>query len=489
MRRFRNSKSVSWPSDVNLCQVKLFLSEESPSLIGSSAQDQLQAKTWANSKGAESVDKLPPGFDGTNPAYAFHNKFSKIPIIKWQCPPKFVFDHVWQVVAGEESKEVDCQNQRVMRVLEAVYPRLSAIPPNPSLPTRQEDSHDSNLNTPLVPITPIEEEEGDAVADASFSSISVNTAPTCSQSQLSAPGVHGLVSSSMNKPNPSANFILPSETALGVEPDIVAAAYTALTALMADNIDPDLLISILRDPNIMKKQGSIQAASTNFHNMPNSRSGSISLPAPSEVHFNRTETDASSLVISPCQPLHYSVGRPGLLLDPHNVPKPRSEGISLPAPSEVHINRTQTIGSSLLSFPCQPLQSSVGRPGCVENIRSPPSEPALAAQPLGAPVKDLNYYKSLIQQHGSERQQNQTPLNFNIVLRQSQKATSHSTSRDLKPKSIMKPCMFFNSSKGCRYGAACAYQHDVLSQKHRVDSMPDFQSAKRMKVDKKITGK
>lgn len=68
--------------------MKLFSSEESPSLIGLSAQDHRQAKAWVNSKGAESVDKLPPGFDGTNLAYAFHNKFSKIPIIKWQCPPK-----------------------------------------------------------------------------------------------------------------------------------------------------------------------------------------------------------------------------------------------------------------------------------------------------------------------------------------------------------------------------------------------------------------
>lgn len=357
---------------------------------------------------------------------------------------------------------------------------------SPSLLTRQEDSHESNLNTPLVPLTPIEED--DAVADTPLSNISGNATPTCSQSQLSAPGVHGPESSSINKPNPPANFILPSETAVGVEPDIVAAAYTALTALMADNIDPDLLISILRDPNIMMKQGSIQAASTNFHNMPNPRSESISLPAPSEVYFNRTETGASSLVISPCQPLHSSVGRPGLLLDPHNMPKPRSEGISLPAPSEVHINRTQTVGSSLVTFPCQPLESPVGRPGCVENLRPPPTEPALAAQPLGAPVlKDLNYYKSLIQQHGSERQQNPTQLNFNNVLRHSQKLTSHPTSRDLKPKTIMKPCMFFNSSKGCRYGEACAYQH-VLSQKHRVDSMPDLQSAKRMKVDKEITG-
>lgn len=42
---------------------------------------------------------------------------------------QFAFDLVWQVVAGEESIEVEYQNQRLMRVLEAVYPRPSAIPP------------------------------------------------------------------------------------------------------------------------------------------------------------------------------------------------------------------------------------------------------------------------------------------------------------------------------------------------------------------------
>lgn len=33
------------------------------------------------------------------------------------------------MVAGEESKESEVENQREMRVLEAVYPRPSAIPP------------------------------------------------------------------------------------------------------------------------------------------------------------------------------------------------------------------------------------------------------------------------------------------------------------------------------------------------------------------------
>lgn len=42
---------------------------------------------------------------------------------------QFVLDGTWQVVAGEESKEMETQDQREMRVLEAIYPRSSSIPP------------------------------------------------------------------------------------------------------------------------------------------------------------------------------------------------------------------------------------------------------------------------------------------------------------------------------------------------------------------------
>lgn len=42
---------------------------------------------------------------------------------------QLVLNPDWLVVAGEESKEAELQIQRELRVLEAVYPRLSAIPP------------------------------------------------------------------------------------------------------------------------------------------------------------------------------------------------------------------------------------------------------------------------------------------------------------------------------------------------------------------------
>lgn len=42
---------------------------------------------------------------------------------------QILLDEEWRVVAGEESKEVELQNQRELRVLEAFYPGASAIPP------------------------------------------------------------------------------------------------------------------------------------------------------------------------------------------------------------------------------------------------------------------------------------------------------------------------------------------------------------------------
>lgn len=70
--------------------MKLFLSEESPSLIGLGAQDHLHAKSsWPSySAGAGSDDNLPPGFEGTHPANVLHDKLSQIPVIQWKCPPR-----------------------------------------------------------------------------------------------------------------------------------------------------------------------------------------------------------------------------------------------------------------------------------------------------------------------------------------------------------------------------------------------------------------
>lgn len=69
-------------------------------------------------------------------------KFRFIPVKFFNTFQQIVLNLTWQVVAGEESKEVDDQSQREMRVLEAIYPRPSSIPPkfDSSLPLCNDSS-------------------------------------------------------------------------------------------------------------------------------------------------------------------------------------------------------------------------------------------------------------------------------------------------------------------------------------------------------------
>lgn len=53
---------------------------------------------------------------------------------------QFVLSHKWLVAAGEESREKENQKLREMRVLEAVYPRPSAIPPRYNITTTNNSS-------------------------------------------------------------------------------------------------------------------------------------------------------------------------------------------------------------------------------------------------------------------------------------------------------------------------------------------------------------
>ncbi|KAL6504441.1 hypothetical protein OROGR_026364 [Orobanche gracilis] len=161
MGRSQKTKRVSWALDVNLCQVRLFLSEESPSRVVLDTQDHLQGKaSLPLQSGDDSDDNLPPGFEGIQPANPWRFKLSQIPLIKWGHPLRFGVNIEWQVGAGEESKEVEAQNQRETRVLEAVYPRPSSIPfpSNPSGLVNVENPIAFDKNTPVVPVTPIEDD-------------------------------------------------------------------------------------------------------------------------------------------------------------------------------------------------------------------------------------------------------------------------------------------------------------------------------------------
>lgn len=445
MRGLHKSKRVSWASDVNLCQVKLFLSEESPSQVGLGGQDHLQAKTSCllHSTGTGSDDNLPPGFEGAHPANQLQIKVSQIPLIKWRCPPRFLLNLNWQVVAGEESKEIDIQNQREMRVLEAVYPRPSAIPPNASVSVDVEDSRSNDEQTPLIPITSTEDE--DATVDTLSDSVAPFNVPISSQP---LPLASGILSPSLSSfpivSNPPAHEKQSAGMGVGVEPDVVAAASAAFSAITKSNehgnvIDPELLIKILSNPIMIEKLVTDYGTAANILDIPKPRSPPVASSDPPLVHIDRTVTSTPSIVTLPGGPYYHQQNGVGV-----GHPNPR-----LPPPTVIPFS-------------------------------SPPS--------VGAPpAKDINYYKSLIQQHGGERQETlpQFGNRHNHQPGANQESVNNHRSRDLKPK-IMKPCIYFNSSRGCRHGANCSYQHDASFQQ-RGSSVPDVQSAKRMKFDREIS--
>ncbi|KAA8528721.1 hypothetical protein F0562_036076 [Nyssa sinensis] len=479
MRGLPESKRVSWASDEILCQVRLFLLEESPSQVGLGVQDHLQAKTslLLHSTGVGADNNLPPGFEGAHPTILLRNKLSQIPLVRWKCPPRFVLDVTWRVVAGEESKEVEVQTQREMRVLEAVYPRTSAIPPNPSVLAGMEDSYHNDQHTPLIPITSIEDE--DAAADTSFDSMTSNIIAMSSHPPQLAPRIFPASQCGAIYSNPPTNGNPAAGMALGVEPSVAVPAYAALNAVMSDNdqgnlINGDLLAKILSDPQLIEKLVTDHGAAINQQIIPKPRSpGTTSSDLPS-VHINRTEVGAPSL--APSTNLQI-------------LPKPRLPRMTSSDLPSVHINRTEVGAPSLAATSSGPFYSPANRAGPSFKPQHPPEVVPVRATPAGAlVVKDINYYKSLIQQHGGERQEilPQFGSRHTHQLVANPESVNTPKPRVSKPK-IMKPCIYYNSSRGCRHGANCSYQHDALSEQ-RVSSMPEVQSAKRIKVDREITG-
>ncbi|KAG8632370.1 hypothetical protein MANES_18G016000v8 [Manihot esculenta] len=336
-----------------------------------------------------------------------------------------------------------------MRVLEAVYPRTSAIPQNPTFSADLGDYRHSD-QVPLIPITPIEDEDATDAPSDLMGSFNV---PMSSQSQLLVSGIPPpqcsipSISSTINE-KPASGAIP------GVEPDVIAAASAAFAAINKSNeqgglVDNDLLIKILNNPKLIEKLIQDYAAESNGQNIPKPNAPFV----PSS-----------------------------------DVPPPLP---TLSEPSYLHMNRTDTCTTSSFvansSGPVYAQSNGVG-PGYISNAQVPPAAaPASSGPPVGVPqVKDVNYYKNLIQQHGGERHESphQYGGRYSHQVGTNQELL-HLKSRDSKPK-IMKPCIYFNSSRGCRHGANCAYQHDASSQQ-RSSSMSEVQTAKRMKMDREIS--
>ncbi|KAJ1273318.1 hypothetical protein BS78_06G271100 [Paspalum vaginatum] len=450
----RRSKRVSWAAGANLCKVRLFLSEDSPSQAGLRPQNNLQAKgSWLmHAAGPSSDDSLPPGFESLQPTNDFKIDISQIPLIRWRCPPQILYNPDWLVVAGEESEEAALQNERIFGALEAIYPRPSNIPPNPFVTPDVKDSHYDDSQTLLVPLIPVEEDDASEQLEephveppnSYHHSDKYDSAITRIPQASDAP-----FTTAQQQLNGSINA---RSAGISGEPDVVAAASAAYTAIMQSNqmgsmIDQDLLIKILSDPaqldRLMKEYGTLKhEQSTN---------SSVVVPMVSGPPPQMTASVPASF--------------PDHITTFHNI------NPTVPPPPPV-MNRLPP------AIPPVPL--------------NPPASSNQAINFLGAPGKGLNYYKTLIHQHGGERQEpvQQHGLQFamhhqTVPLQTSTIDVSSSTlpGRDTKHRPT-KPCAYFNSARGCRNGANCTFLHDVSAARKEQPK-----GSKRIKLDSRIAGR
>ncbi|XP_022133313.1 zinc finger CCCH domain-containing protein 6-like isoform X2 [Momordica charantia] len=427
MKRSRKSRGVSWAHGVNLCQVKLFSSEDCPSKVGLKSPDHLQARTSSmlHPYTVESND-CPPGFDVTHMGNQLTD-LSCIPFIKWNYPPKFVMSCHWRVAAGEESKEVESQELRERRFLEAIYPRASAIPPCASVSTDTEDEPYNDSLTPLVPIIPIEEDEcGDMESDsAAVESLSTSSMEMMASNIQLEPSIPKFSTETL----PAGEK--PTEKLPDVGVDVAAAASAAVVVLMksmeqGSMIDTNLLIKIFSDPTMIP----------NLINI---------LPL--------AKADSGSPPIATAAPM--------------SMLKRGNRSIFLSVPNS---NMIQKLPNGSLPKVSNGVPSSVTTVPQV-NIAAP-----MSSVRRGQLLKDLNYCKNLVRQHGDQKH----GLNGNNDNHHNRNMVHEMNAENFKPKN-QKHCVYFNSFKGCRNGVNCQYKHD-MSHDWRIGNVMENHSAKRMKL-------
>ncbi|KAG6406759.1 hypothetical protein SASPL_134368 [Salvia splendens] len=375
MGESKKSKRITWASEVNLCQVRLFSSAKPPSEVGMC--------NMAN-------ESFPPGFEYMKPKIL---KFYQKSFTKWKCPPRFEVNREWKVVSGEESTEIEFQNQRERRVLEATYPRPSAVPPNPRLPVNAPGSIVDDRSTPLIRMTPIEEAD-------------VELAPSVSHAADSGPMI----------PQPQRY----RAEGNSMQPNIAQAALAAVSSHkdQMNLIDCELLVRILNNPKSLQQLLAISFGTQHVPNMkpPHSSGSTISTNGGASV--------------------------PEL-----NVPYDTTRA----APPHLR--------SGFVSTACTPPVADVSSAHC------------------NGVAKDMSYYKSLIQQHGGG-----IPTQTCGIM--SKRAQEFTKSRDVLKSRTVKPCMFFNTPRGCRNGDNCTYSHDVnvLSSRKRMGCVTEVVGAKRVKL-------
>ncbi|KAK1686330.1 hypothetical protein QYE76_047178 [Lolium multiflorum] len=563
----RRQRRVSWAAAPNLCKVRLFISEDSPSQAGLRPQDNLQAKgsCFMHAAGSSSDDSLPPGFESPQPTNDLKIDISQIPLIRWKCPSHILVDPDWHVASGEESKEIAIQNERMFGALEAMYPRASNIPPNPFVSPDVKDSRYDDSQTLLVPLIPVEDDDASDQPEAPLLDMPNNHhhSGKYDPERINVPQISHTLISAAQQQHYGSNGATSYD--LSVEPDVLAAASAAFTAIMQSNqkgnmVDQDLLVKILSDPAQVERltqeynqirheqsrsssvvapvppgpppQKTVSASApfsdhmTTFHNtnctLPPPRMA-VSAPVSASASFSDHMTTFQNtnsmhppprMALPPPMAPAPMMNRPPQGFPPVAMNRPLGSNPAMnsmnflpgssPAMNSMNLppGPTPAMNSMNLARGPSPAMNAMNLPpssnSAMNAMNIPPrSSPAMNLPPgssqamnfSSAPARGIPYYKTLIHQHGGERQEppEQQRLQYGMYHQPAPPQTdamngASMVNRDTKLRP-MKLCAYFNGPRGCRNGANCTFLHDTSARQD------DSKGSKRIKLDSRIAGR
>ncbi|KAJ4827465.1 hypothetical protein Tsubulata_006806 [Turnera subulata] len=530
MKRSKRPDRVSWASGGKLVQVRLFLTEDCPYKVGMQAGHRISQQSNAD----QSTD-LPPGFEGSFHLNRLGKQFSSgcshlnqlkkqfpsIPKIEWKSPPKFIMNYDWRVAMGEQSNESEVEKLREARVFEAVYPRVSLIPSSPSVSWEIEDEKYDDRLTPVIPIIPIEEEEAEAV-DVPSNSSAPFSAPIGSQPTISSE------TSSYEKP---AVVVLPDltkklkEHESLIDPDLLIKIFSnpkMIQELMNDHRAP---VTAANEPipDLKPVGRSVSSQNSAIVSVPlpaNPAIVSVPLPAKGMFHHNSLEVQpapkpdniaqSSSEPAKPvtpfpangrlCQHTSIKLAPPPVAMqttptsiskhefEPMDISAPIPNSYSKPNPVQPTLNSLPTLNGLDPSFMAKKPNPTFSmlpshHLGVTPALQHSVSRPSITSMETNK-ARDVNYFKNLIREHGTEKHELQDrsmphfpPTRFNH--NQNMEFMHNGKQGELDAK-YRKPCMYFNSPRGCRNGSKCTYRHDP-SFDIQTESRVEVPCAKRMR--------
>lgn len=363
---------------------------------------------------------------------------------------------------------------------------------SPSVSSEVKNEYYDDSQTPLVPLIPIEGEES---PDTPVSTTISSQQPLPQVPLPSGPHVSKCDSHSMEPLASAQPFAQPSSAKLpDLGADVVAAAYTALTAITTCNengnlIDTDLLIKILNDPKMIQKlMNNGPPANTGI--APISESKTVTSSVPVTIRTPDTERPADENSFHVPNGVRTTLNKVSLQHETHPISR-FQQVVTTKVPSSKPVpvvSLPRLSDENSFNIPNQ-MRSAVNVASVQPNTAPPISTFVVKEQ--ARPMKDLNYYKNLIRQHGGEKVENKETIHAqnqeNYHHFEEPKPVQNYKPGELKLKNS-KLCMYFKTSKGCRNGANCPYQHDVPKQ-WRAAKVIDTHSAKRMKLTGEIYGR